>query len=167
MINQVWIDNLIKVLEYENKLYGQLYSIAESKTGVVVKAEIDTLQQLVGKEQKLISELNKLQDVREQIIGQVAQTIGKDPREVTISQLTVHLPEDQAEKLNRSRDKLKETVGKLTDKNDLNQQLIKNALEYVDFSLNLLTQPAPQTPQYGRKGNETGAKGRGILDIKY
>ena len=80
MINQVWIDNLIKVLEYENKLYGQLYSIAESKTGVVVKAEIDTLQQLVGKEQKLISELNKLQDVREQIIGQVAQTIGKDPR---------------------------------------------------------------------------------------
>ncbi|NLO38644.1 MAG: flagellar protein FlgN [Ruminiclostridium sp.] len=167
MINQVWIDNLIKVLEYENKLYGQLYSIAENKTGLVVKSEVDSLQELVGKEQKLISELNKLQDVREQIIGQVAQTIGKDPREVTISQLAAYLPQDQAKKLTCSRVKLKETVRKLTDKNDLNQQLIKNALEYVDFSLNLLTQPAPQTPQYGRKGNETGAKGRGILDIKY
>ncbi len=167
MINQVWIDNLIKVLDYENKLYGQLYSIAESKTGFVVKGEVENLQTLVGKEQKLVSELNKLQDVREQILGQVAKTIGKNPQDLTLSELAAQLPAEQAQQLNQSRDRLKETVGKLTSKNDLNQQLIKNALEYVDFSLNLLTQPVPQTPQYGRKGNETGSKGRGILDIKY
>lgn len=167
MINQVWIDNLIKVLEYENKLYGQLYSIAENKTGHVVKGEIENLQTLVGKEQKLIGELNKLQDVREQILGQVAKTIGSNPQELTLSDLAAQLPAEQAEQLVQSRNKLKEIIGKLTAKNDLNQQLIRNALEYVDFSLNLLTQPAPQTPQYGRKGNETGTKGRGILDIKY
>ncbi len=167
MINQVWIDNLIKVLEYENKLYNQLYSIAEEKTGFIVKGEVESLQTLVGKEQKLVGELNKLQDVREQILGQVAKTIGRNPQELTLSQLAEQLPVEQAEKLIPIRDKLKEVVGKLAAKNDLNQQLIQNALEYVDFSLNLLTQPAPQTPQYGRKGNETGTKGRGILDIKY
>jgi flagellar biosynthesis/type III secretory pathway chaperone len=167
MINQVWIDNLMKVLEYENKLYGQLYSIAENKTGVVVKGEVENLQALVGKEQKLAAELNKLQDVREQILEQVAKAIGRDPRQLTLSELAAQLPGEQAERLGKTRDKLRETIGKLTAKNDLNQQLIQNALEYVDFSLNLLTQPAPQIPQYGRKGNETGTKGRGILDIKY
>lgn len=167
MINQVWIDNLIKVLEYENKLYVQLYSIAENKTGIVVKGEVENLQALEGKERKLVSELNKLQDVREQIIEQLAKTIGKNPEGLTLSEVAAQLPDEQGQQLNQCRDRLKETIGKLNTKNELNQQLIRNALDYVDFSLNLLTQPSPQTPQYGRRGNETGTKGRGILDIKY
>lgn len=167
MINQVWIDNLIKVLEYENKLYGQLYSIAENKTGFVVKGEVENLQALVGKEQKLAGELNKLQDVREQILEQIGKAIGKNPQQLTLSEIAAQLAGEQAERLAGIRVRLKETIDKLTAKNNLNQQLLKNALEYVDFSLNLLTQPAPQTNQYGRKGIETGTQGRGILDIKY
>lgn len=167
MVNAVWIDNLIKVLDYENKLYGQLLSMAESKTGVVVKGDTEQLQALVAKEQKFISELGKLKDVREQIIGQISKTTGLHPDDLTLSKLADMLPQDQCQRLNQVRETLQETIGKLSTKNDLNQQLIQNALDYVDFSLNLLTQPEPQTPQYGRKGNETSTKGRGILDIKY
>lgn len=167
MINVVWIDNLIKVLDYENKLYGQLISIAESKTGVIVKGDTEQLQVLVGKEQKLIGELGKLKDVREQIIGQISKSIGIQSEEMTLTKLADMLPQDQSQRLIQIRDRLQETIGQLTAKNDLNQQLIQNALDYVDFSLNLLTQPAPQAPQYGRKGTETNTKGSGILDIKY
>lgn len=167
MVNTVWIDNLIKVLDYENKLYGQLLSMAESKTDVVVKGDIAKLQELVGKEQKFIGELGKLKDVREQILDQISRTTGVKSEDLTLSKLAELLPKEQSERLIRIRDNLQETIDKLKAKNDLNQQLIRNALEYVDFSLNLLTQPAPQTPQYGRKGTETGTKGGGFLDIKY
>lgn len=167
MINTVWTDNLIKVLEYENKLYSQLFTIAENKTGIVVKGELDSLQAMVGKEQKLLSELNKLKDVREQIIEQIAKSIGRAPEEMTLTALADLIPPEQAKRVAKTGDKLKDTISRLTYKNELNQKLIHNALEYVDFSLNILTQPVPQTTQYGRKGNETGTKGRGMLDIKY
>ena len=166
MIDVIWIDNLIKVLDYENRLYGQLFTIAESKTDRIINNEIEDLQAAVGKEQRLFSELNKLRDAREQIIGQISFKIGKASSEVTVSDIIKELPENQAKRLSDVRDKLKATVDKLKVKNDLNQKLLQNALDYVDFSLNLLTEPAPQTPQYGRKGYEEGRKARVVFDIK-
>ena len=166
MIDVIWIDNLIKVLDYENRLYGQLFTIAESKTDRIINNEIEDLQAAVGKEQRLFSELNKLRDAREQIIGQISLKIGKASSEVTVNDIIKELPENQAKRLSDVRDKLKATVDKLKVKNDLNQKLLQNALDYVDFSLNLLTEPAPQTPQYGRKGYEEGRKTRVVFDIK-
>lgn len=167
MVSAVWIENLIKVLDYENRLYGQLFQYAENKTGIVVHGEVENLQTLVGKEQKIVSELSKLKDAREQILRQISKSIGKSADELKISDILEVLPADQARPLAEIRDKLMETIKKLSDRNALNQKLLQNALEYVDFSLNLLTQPAPQTTQYGRKGNEAGAKSHGILDIKF
>jgi flagellar biosynthesis/type III secretory pathway chaperone len=167
MINEVWTDNLIKVLEYEHKLFGQLLEIADKKTGVVVKGEIETLQELVGKEQKLVNELGKLSEARDKIVGQISKGLGKKPEELILTDLAAVLPAEQANRFSAIRDKLKAVVDKLQSKNDLNQRLLKNALDYVDFTLNLLTQPGPQSAQYGRKGNETGSPGRRILDIKY
>lgn len=167
MINPIWIDNLIKVFEYENKLYVQILKAAGKKTGIIVKGELKELQELVGKEEKLISELNKLSDVREQIIAQIAKSVGKKPEELTVTYLIDLLPKESAKRLALATDKLKKTIEKLTAKNTLNQKLLSNALEYVDFSLNLLTQPAPEAAQYGNKGKETGTKSRNVLDIKY
>lgn len=166
MIDVIWTENLIKVLDYENRLYTQLYSIAESKTEIIIKGETDNLQAVVGKEQRLISELNRLNDAREQIVEQIGKKTGKSHNEVAISDIIKELPENEAERLRNVKEKLKETIYKLKIKNDLNQKLIKNALDYVDFSLNLLTEPAPQVTQYGRQGIETARKSRVVLDIK-
>jgi len=167
MINKIWAENLIKVLNYENKLYRQLLSMAESKTGIIINGELESLQNLIGKEQKLTDELGKLNDVREQIIEQIAAGLGKNPRELKLSELEGLLQGEQAGKLSAVRERLKDVIGRLAAKNDLNQNLIQNALDYVNFTLNLITQPVPQTAQYGRKGHETETRGRGVLDIKY
>lgn len=167
MIDAIWIDNLIKVFDYENKLYAQILEEAEEKTDAIVKGDVDTLQEITIKEQKIISELSKLNDAREQIVAQIARKVGKRPGELTVSSLVNILPEDKARKLSSIRDNLKETIEKLKSKNDLNQKLLSNAVEYINFSLNLLTQPAPQITQYGRKGLEKQIKGGNVLDIKY
>jgi flagellar biosynthesis/type III secretory pathway chaperone len=93
--------------------------------------------------------------------------MGKYSGDITVSDLVSLVPEEYSDQLSQVGKSLKETVNKLKNKNDLNLKLINNALEYVDFSLNLLTQPVPQAVHYGRKGNEEGSKTRGVLDIKY
>ena len=42
------------------------------------------------------------------------------------------LPTEHATRLSAIRDKLKETINQLTTKNNLNQKLLQNALDYVD-----------------------------------
>jgi flagellar biosynthesis/type III secretory pathway chaperone len=167
MINTIWIDNLIKVLDYENKLYKKVLKIAEEKTGIIINGGLENLQETIGKEQRLISELNQLTVVREQILQQIGKSIGKDARLLAVTDFIDILPEEHAKRLYTVRDKLKNTIFSLAAKNELNQKLIRNALEYVDFSLNLLSQPVPQATQYGRKGNEAESQNRRVLDIKY
>jgi len=166
MIDAVWIDNLIKVMDYEDRLYNQLYTIAESKTEMIIKDDIENLQQAVGKEQRLAGDLNKLKDAREQIVGQISKKIGRNPDEIVVRDIIGELSENQAKRLSDVSEKLKGTIDRLRVKNDLNQKLLQNALEYIDFSLNLLTEPSPQVPQYGRNGYEQGRKSRVVLDIK-
>ncbi|NLG89101.1 MAG: flagellar protein FlgN [Clostridiaceae bacterium] len=167
MIKTVWIDNLIKVLEYEKRLYGRLLDLSEEKTSAVIKGELENLQTITAKEQELSDELKKLADIREKIIGQIGKSIGKYPDKITVNDLIGLVPDEYSGRLSKLSKSLKETVSKLKNKNDLNSHLIKNALDYVEFSLNLLMQPVPQAVQYGRKGNEEGSKIRGVLDIKY
>jgi len=167
MIKTVWIENLIKVLEYEKKLYGRLLQLSEDKTSAVVNGELENLQAITAKEQEFSDELKKLADIRDKIVGQIGRGIGNYSNSITVNDLINLVPDEYSGQLSQISKSLKETINKLKNKNDLNQQLINNALEYVDFSLNLLTQPVPQTVQYGRKGNEEGAKSHGILDIKY
>jgi len=167
MIDAIWVDNLIKVFEYENKLYTQMLEEAESKTDVIVKGDVNTLQETTLKEQKIINELGKLNNAREQIVAQIAKKADKRPEELTVSGLVDILPEDKAKMLASTRDKLKDTIEKLKYRNDLNQKLLNNAIEFVNFSLNLIMQPGPQTAQYGRKGLEQQVNGGNVLDIKY
>ncbi|NLY18215.1 MAG: flagellar protein FlgN [Clostridiaceae bacterium] len=166
MIDAIWIDNLIKVLDYEDRLYNQLYTIAESKTEMIINGDIENLQTAVGKEQKLTGDLNKLKDAREKIVGQIAIKNGKNPDKVVVRDIIEKLSENQANRLSDVSGKLKKTIDRLKVKNDLNQKLLQNALEYIDFSLNLLTEPSLQVPQYGPKGYEQGKKNRVVLDIK-
>jgi len=167
MIDAIWVDNLIKVFEYENKLYAQILEEAENKTDVIVKGDVNSLQETVLREQKIIKELDKLKDAREQIITQISRKLCKKPKEITVSYLTSILPEEKAKRLSSTRDSLKETIEKLKVKNEVNEKLLNNAIDYVNFSLNLLMQPNPQTTQYGRKGVEKQIKGGNVLDIKY
>lgn len=167
MTDTILIDNLIKIFDYERKLYAQILEEAEQKTDIIVKGDVNSLENITLKEQKIISNLEMLNNEREKIVAQIAKKLGKKPGELTVSGVAEILPEDKARKLLSIRDSLKETIEKLKVKNDINQKLLNNAIEYINFSLNLIMQPSPQTTQYGRKGTEKQLNSGNVLDIKY
>lgn len=167
MTDVIWVDNLVKIFEYEIKIYAKVLEEAENKKNVIIKGDVEGLQTNVVKEQKYINELNKLAEASEQIIGHIAKTTGKKREEINISYLISILPEEKAKRLSSKRDELKQIIEDLRAKNDLNQKLIDNSVDYINFSLNLLTQPTPQPTQYGSTGNTTQTSGRNVLDIKY
>ena len=101
MIKTVWIDNLIKVLEYENKLYGRLLDLSEDKTSAVIKGELEKLQAITAKEQELSDELKKLADIRDKIVGQIGRSMGKYSGDITVSDLVSLVPEEYSDQLSQ------------------------------------------------------------------
>ena len=99
MTDVIWVDNLIKIFEYEIKIYAKVLEEAENKKNVIIKGDVEGLQTNVVKEQKYINELNKLAEASEQIIGHIAKTTGKKREEINISYLISILPEEKAKRL--------------------------------------------------------------------
>ena len=69
------IENLIDVLEKENTEYKELLQISKEKTEAIVHNNVEKLQDIVGREQKLIEKLDRLEAAREEHIDDIANVL--------------------------------------------------------------------------------------------
>ena len=60
------IDSLINIMNDENRQYTELLDLSNNKTTAIVKGDVGQLQEIFGKEQKLIDILNRLEMERPQ-----------------------------------------------------------------------------------------------------
>ena len=144
------IDSLINIMNDENRQYTELLDLSNNKTTAIVKGDVEQLQEIFGKEQKLIDILNRLEKV---------------------SQIVRLLEKKQAEHdaLEQSYLSLKKTVNQLTQVNDNNRLLLKESMDMIDFEINLAKNAsmAPQTANYGKGAyEETGGMGSTSFDAR-
>ena len=167
MVDTKLVDNLIKTLQYENRTYAVLLSIAEKKTEYLVENDTALLSGITQEENQLVEQTKQLSKVREQFIVKLCEAMGVTNKG-SIEDIKVHLSKAQASTLGDIQKKLKETVMKLIVRNGINQKLIENALKYINFNLEIMTSPAPEVPVYGKSGEEVSPnRKRSMLDIKF
>lgn len=160
-------ENLMKALQYEWRIYQELLKLAEKKTDVLVRHDTAQLSALTEEEGKLAEQSKQLARVREQYAAKLDEALGLAAN-ASLEEAEKLLSEPQAAQLADIRARLKETVMQLMLRNGINQKLIENALEYINFNLELMAGPAPEASVYGKSGTEisTGGK-RSMLDIRY
>ena len=166
------IDELISVLTEENKEYQDLVILSHEKTNVIVKGDIDYLKQITEVEQNFIGRITKLEKKRVEIVNDIGTVLCKDPKELTVK-VIIGLLKGQDEvciKLSSIYDELKLTMKNMVAVNELNQSLINQSLELVEFDLNLLQNAyhAPENANYSQKAYNTGANNMnvGVFDTK-
>lgn len=161
------VENLIKALHYENHIYSGLLNSAEKKTEYLVKNDTASLSEITKEENLMADQAGQLGKVREQYISKICEALGVKAVK-TVDEIRKYLPKGQSDLLGSMQDKLRETVMKLVVRNGINQKLIENALNYIDFNIQLLTSPAPQAPTYGKTGQDAAAGvNRSLLDVRY
>ena len=149
------IDSLINIMNDENRQYTELLDLSNNKTTAIVKGDVGQLQEIFGKEQKLIDILNRLEMERQSCVADICKILHLSAAEVKVSQIVRLLEKKQAEHdaLEQSYLSLKKTVNQLTQVNDNN--LAKNA------------SMAPQTANYGKGAyEETGGMGSTSFDAR-
>ncbi len=154
------METLIEVLEKENLEYKNLLDLSIRKTPAIVSEDLQALNKITDEEQIIVSRINHLDNQRSEAVDDIANVLNKDVTKLKIVDLIKMLearPEEQA-KLAAVFDSLRDNVRAVKRVNEQNRELIENALELVQFNMNILQSmnKAPETANYNRGAYNTG-----------
>ena len=166
------IENLIDVLEKENTEYKELLQISKEKTEAIVHNNVEKLQDIVGREQKLIEKLDRLEAAREEHIDDIANVLNVPVEKMKVDLLIRMMekqPKEQAA-LIKVHDELKSTMNQMITINDNNKMLLQESLDMLEFEINLIrnSRMEPATANYdkGAYGVSQPSMGSGTFDAK-
>ena len=156
------MENLIDILGQESREYEQLLALTRRKTQVIASANLEDLQKITDDEQEMVGRLSSLEKKRVEVTADIANVLNKDVAELKLSNLIDMMsgrPAEQ-EKLVAAHDSLKGTVRELQRINEQNKELLKDALEMVQFEMNLLqaSKAAPETANYTKNAYNSGVQ---------
>lgn len=155
------VEELVIVLEEEEKIYQSFLEYGEQKRDVLIKADVPELERLTAMEQAASDDLLVLSNKQIRILQDIATVLGKNEEQMTVTRL-VELMEAQPEvqgRLIAARDRLIETAKEVQHLNQLNEILIRQAIELAEFDITLFKsmRQAPETANYDKTASNTGA----------
>lgn len=154
------MENLIEVLGRESSEYEGLVVLSQRKTPIIVSGSLEHLQEITDEEQEAVSRIAHLDKQRAEITADIANVLNKDVATLKLTDLIAMLGGRSAEQraLSQAHDRLQAAVRELQRVNEQNRELLANAMEMVEFEMNLLqaTKTAPETANYNRGACNSG-----------
>lgn len=167
------MENLIEVLDKESREYESLLGLSMKKTPVIVSGNLEELAKITEEEQIVVSKIANLDNKRQELFADIANVINRDVKKLMLGDLVDILaqrPQEQ-QQLAKVHDRLRAVVHEVERVNNQNRILIENALEMVEFDMNMLQamKTAPETANYNKGAYNTGAQmgpGAGSFDAR-
>lgn len=156
------VEELIGVLNEEEKIYRSLAQLGEKKRQVIIDADIPELERMTDIELHAGDDLLVMSNKQVSLLGDIANVLGKsdDEDKMTVTKLIGYLgtQPDIQEKLMAARDNLLDAASELAKINDLNSQLLAQAMELAEFDITLFKsmRQAPETANYNKNAYSTG-----------
>lgn len=154
------MENLIEVLDRESKEYAQLLALSQKKTPVIVSGNLENLNKITDEEQEVVGRIAHLEKKRMEVTADIANVLNRDVTTLKLVKLMEMLAGRPTEQkaLAEAHDKLQVSVHELQRVNEQNKELLANALEMVEFEMNMLqaTKAAPETANYNRGAYSAG-----------
>lgn len=155
------MENLMDVLERESGEYEELLKLSGKKTPAIVGGDLEALQKITDEEQEVVGRIQRLEKERTEFTADIANVLNKDVEECKLAQMIQMLegrPQEQR-RLAEIHDRLKGLVERLRRVNEQNRELIANAMELVEFDMNIIQamNAAPETANYNRGAYSAGS----------
>ena len=153
-------------------MYADLIPIQEEKIRAIIANDLDSLSRLQGQEQALVDQVGNLENKRLRVTEDIATVLGMKPEEMNLEKLVNKLNNQPKEKetLEKLHDRLKQTMGRLQELNLQNKKLLTEALEMVEFNMNVIrsTRMSSGSSNYSSDAAQVdyGDYGAGMFDAK-
>jgi len=133
------IDQLIDILGEQATRCEELLGLAREKKDVIIQNDIENLQKITSLENMVISQNNRLERQRESLAKDIAEVLGKRGQVMDIAALIEAMAgQPQQEPLREAGNRIRGILADLKEANETNQMLIQNALDYIEYSLNVV-----------------------------
>lgn len=160
------IDNLIQTLERELQENSQLLDLAHKKREIITSGQSKELTPINLLEQNCIKNIIEQEKLREVCIIQLQKNLGIGSI-TNINTVIESIDQEKAKELKDLASKLKNVLSQLKEINDLNQNLLDFALEYIEVNKNLMF-GAKEPLIYNKKTDDKNSnQGSNNFDAKY
>lgn len=134
------IEELIETLQKENEVYEELLPVVEQKAQVIIKNDLQKLQDITTAEQDYVDVITSLEHNRNKIVSNIAIVMNKKMDNLNLKAIVAMLDKQPAEQeqLSRLHDSLIEKLSRLKEVNSQNRVLIEQSLEMIEFNMNLI-----------------------------
>ncbi len=139
---------LRRILQQELEAGKRLLALSIEETDVLINNNVERLAILQREQQRFLAEHQALEKARVDIVRDLAWMLGMD-RVPTLSGLLPALPRHEQAALGKLRAQLLDLQAQIELIHARNRRLIENALDYIQFSLKMLTTAALQPARYG------------------
>lgn len=141
-------EELEAVLKSQLETLNVLKNITEKKSHILIEENLEALVGITNDEEELINRVGILEVEREKLLDTWGMKV-----DIPLTNIIANLPEDEGKELRLLGQELYETLKSIDEINKLNNQLLLDNMEWIEFNLNLLTNV--QTPStYGtEEGN--------------
>ncbi len=145
------------ILGKELTVLADLKELSFEKTDMIINHRIQDLEKTTKKEESLVNEMALLEEARERLLDTWGVAI-----DTPISNVIERIPEDNKGLIDL-KDKMTLVFEELYVRNTLNNDLIKENLDWIDFNINLITN-TDNNPSYGNSSKKSS--GNSIFDRK-
>ena len=162
------MDQLLEIMGEQANRYEELLGLALEKRDVIIADDIESLQNINHLENILVSQNQKLEKKRQAIVSDMALVLNQKEEDLTLTKL-IELIEGQEEQpaLIEIRDKFKNILDELKDINQQNGELVQHALEYIEYSTNVMRSNTGQQPvMYFPGADGVYSEEAGYIDTK-
>lgn len=161
------LDRILSALEVEKTIYEKLLSLSLDKKDLIIEGKVNELDHIVQMEGNMILEISKLEDEREAAVLELAKDLKLSRENLTITYICEVIKDNRCTQLREVAKSIAEILSQFKEVNDINGKLIKQSLEYINFSINLITDSIePHNGIYEANADEDKEKKVSLFDAK-
>lgn len=162
------VQPIVDTLEKITKLHDNLLTVSKKKTEALTKGDTDLLQELLLNERKYVQAINQLETKRMEQMSVWAKTKGIEPTNLTVSVMVEnYVTGPDQESLELITVKLAELLVDLKQQEQLNQQLTKQSMQFIQMTMNMIS-PTITSMNYGNQTTKSNDQqsNRSLFDSK-
>lgn len=161
----VELKEFLRLVNAQCVVLNEFISLTNRKKELVVANDTDALKELLKEESSLVSKHTEIEEKRKKTAGLLAAAIGVRARQLKFTVLLERYKDHEIyDVIDKTNTKLTNTLAELKEVNDATSDLIKRALEHIDFSIN--TFKSSSGAMYITGDGQEISTGKSLFDAK-
>ena len=148
------MDRMISILEALLENHKTLLLLSKEKVEVLKNKDVERFEKITFEEQALVRKIEQVEKERVQHMQQLYTASDSETPPTLFACIEQMSEGPEKEKIEELGAELIVVVGELVEQNDLNRQLIRDSLNYVNFSLDLVRPKKVASNNYAATGKQ-------------